>query len=167
MSSVTEEDGMAKRASQAGDTDAEVLAATGVRASEVHELARESSCRAIILLLDCCYSGAIGQAMNTGMRGVTADLLQQQLRRTVQDATGLFILTSSTAWQTSQESEDERNGRVMGRFTRALIERLTAVAPWLREEVFFSDLAAHVASAFKGQAFSIVSYVYRYRRTKW
>jgi ligand-binding sensor domain-containing protein len=40
----------------------------------------------------------------------------------------------------------------MGRFTRAVIERLTAAAsPELREEVRFSDLAQHVAASFKGQ----------------
>ena len=135
----------------AKDTDAEALAATGVRASDIHELARTSRCRTIILLLDCCYAGAIGQAMNAGIKGDTADLVQQQLRRTAQNAKGLFILTSSTAWQTSEEAEDGHNGLVMGRFTSAVIERLTADAPGLRDEVLFSDLAAHVSAAFEGQ----------------
>jgi hypothetical protein len=131
----------------AADSTIEDLPDTAVRANDVHKAARDSRCRAIILLLDCCYAGAIGQAMNAGNRGDTADLLQQQLRRTAQDARGLFILTSSTAWQTSQEAEDERNGSFMGRFTRAIVERLEGDTPGLSNEVRFSDLAEHVASA--------------------
>ena len=135
----------------AADSYIEDLPDTSVRANDVHKAARESYCRAIILLLDCCYAGAIGQAMNAGIKGETADLLQQQLRLTAQNAKGLFILTSSTAWQTSEEAENERNGRVMGRFTRAVVECLTAVPSGFREEILFSDLATHVANAFKGQ----------------
>jgi uncharacterized caspase-like protein len=131
--------------------DSYIEADTSVRANDVHKAARESYCRAIILLLDCCYAGAIGQAMNAGIKGETADLLQQQIRLTAQNAKGLFILTSSTAWQTSEEAENERNGRVMGRFTRAVVECLTAVPSGFREEILFSDLATHVANAFKGQ----------------
>jgi hypothetical protein len=133
------------------DTEIDELADTAVPANEVHKMARESYCRTVILLLDCCFAGAIGRAMNAANRGHTADLIQQQLRRTAEDAKGLFILTSSTPWQTSQEVEDERDGIVMGRFTRAIIERLKADAPELPDEVRFSHLASHIAFAFPGQ----------------
>jgi uncharacterized caspase-like protein len=41
----------------AADSYIEDLPDTSVRANDVHKAARESYCRAIILLLDCCYAG--------------------------------------------------------------------------------------------------------------
>ncbi|MFZ4410450.1 MAG: SUMF1/EgtB/PvdO family nonheme iron enzyme, partial [Paracraurococcus sp.] len=134
----------------AADSKAGRLRDTALRAEDLHEAVGESRCGAVILLLDCCYAGAIGAQYGGGIRGETAEAIQQQLRETAK-ARGLFILTSSTAWQTSEEVEDERDGRVMGRFTRAVAARLNAVAPDLPAEVRFSHLAAHVETAFPGQ----------------
>ncbi|MGB8843545.1 MAG: formylglycine-generating enzyme family protein, partial [Aliidongia sp.] len=122
---------------------------TAVRAADIFDETRHSPCRAVILLLDCCHAGAIGQEMNVGNRGEAVALEDDQLRRAVAAAEGLFILASSSPWQSSQEAEDEPGGQVMGRFTRAIVECLEAEQGG--EAVLFSDLARHVTHAFDGQ----------------
>ena len=133
----------------AADSHAEELAATALRATDLQEWMARSPARSVVMLLDCCYAGAFGKVLTGSMRGRHAAGIQQQFRDMV--ASGRFILTSSTSWQTSQEAEGETDGVWMGRFTRSVIERLNDevgdTAGWVR----FSDLAAHVRSVFPGQ----------------
>jgi uncharacterized caspase-like protein len=95
------------------DTDERALQATAVSAWSLHEAVSESLCKEIVLLLDCCYSGAV----STGLKGSVDSQLQA-----VQNAAGFFILTASTNIQTASESEEDKNGAVMGRFTAAIVE---------------------------------------------
>ena len=69
----------------------------------------------MVLLLDCCYSGAAA--------GDTRGDVESQLR-SLQDASGFYILTASSEIQTAGESEEERDGVVMGRFTAAIVDGL-------------------------------------------
>jgi plastocyanin len=70
----------------------------------------------IVLLLDCCFSGAAGKAFLRG--GAVADALIQE------PPSGLFLMTSSTSKQTSSERESDTGPEVLGNFTRCLVEGL-------------------------------------------
>jgi len=136
----------------ANTNDAELFG-TGFSAHALHRLALASRCREIVLLLDCCFAGAIGQEFGAGKKGgdETAKVVEKQLERAVDGAKGVFVLASSTGWQTSQEVEAEADGVVMGRFTRAVVERLTSAEALHQGDVRFHDLARHLQGAFPKQ----------------
>jgi len=71
-----------------------------------------SDCQTILMILDCCYSGAVkGVFSKGGVDGVLIDASQGR---------GLFIMTSSTDIQPSHEREAERNSI----FTKYLVDGL-------------------------------------------
>jgi chaperonin GroEL len=95
------------------DTTRTALQATAVSAWSLHEAVQDSLCQQVVLLLDCCYSGAVSQ----GVKGDVDSQLQL-----VKSASGFFILTASTSIQTALESEVAKDGKVMSRFTEAIVE---------------------------------------------
>jgi hypothetical protein len=125
------------------DTLRKRLRRTALRASDLRAMVRASNARAVVLLLDCCFAGAIGAEFTRG------DAVEASLRETAADANGLFILASSSAERVSLEGE--REGEVMGRFTRALIERIGSTEEAHLGDVRFSHLGAHAARALAGQ----------------
>ncbi|WP_329003756.1 caspase family protein [Kribbella sp. NBC_00709] len=77
------------------DTDLELLASTAVPASFLHRLLNRCRARSIVVLLDCCYSGAFFP----GMKGpVTIDASDQLA------GTGRVVLTASSRTEYSWES---------------------------------------------------------------
>jgi len=126
------------------DTDQGALQATAVSAWSLHEAVNDSPCEEIVLLLDCCYSGAVSQ----GLRGTVDGQL-----RSVQNAAGFFILTASTDIQTASENEGDSNGKIMGRFTAAVVEGIQSGSADDRQtgEIRLTDLKAHVERSIKGQ----------------
>src|ERR1700674_4116100 len=89
------------------DTTKTALQATAVSAWSLHEAVQDSLCQEVVLLLDCCYSGAV----SPGVKGSVDSQLQL-----VKSASGFFILTASTSIQTALESEVAKDGKVMSRF---------------------------------------------------
>ena len=93
--------------------------ATSIEAKKVLEFLRESNAKRRVLILDCCYSGAIG----TPYRGGNAeDALTASAH-----SSGTCILTASTAIQRAaarenEEQTDRQKGN--GVFTKALIDCL-------------------------------------------
>lgn len=91
--------------------------ATSIEAKKVLEFLRESNAKRRVLILDCCYSGAIG----TPYRGGNAeDALTASAH-----SSGTCILTASTAIQRAAEREnEEQTDRQKGNgvFTKALID---------------------------------------------
>ena len=126
------------------DTRANSLLSTSIPARHLRDLAANSDCDAVVLFLDCCYSGAAA--------GDTRGDVESQLR-SLQDASGFYILTASSEIQTAGESEEERDGVVMGRFTAAIVDGLeTGSADRDRDgEISLYDLVRHVKTVVKHQ----------------
>ena len=98
------------------------LLGTSIPARHLGELVEHSDCDQVVLLLDCCYSGAVG---------LRADV-ESELHA-VENARGFYILTASSDLQAAREEEPAAGGAVMGCFTAALvsgIESGTADRDW-------------------------------------
>ncbi|MGW6356769.1 caspase, EACC1-associated type [Streptomyces sp. NPDC055092] len=103
----------------ARDTDSELLASTAVPASFLRE--RMDRCRAIIvLLLDCCYSGAF----LPGMKGDDRVHVRDEL-----GGHGRAVLTATSRIEYAWEGKQLKTGEpAPSRFTGALIEGLSTGA---------------------------------------
>ena len=82
----------------AADTRSTALQPTSIPTKHIKDMVSDSDCDAVILVLDCCYSGAA-----TNLRGGD---VQSQLA-TLQDASGFYILSASSEIQTASEEEIE------------------------------------------------------------
>jgi hypothetical protein len=119
------------------------LLATSIPARHLSDLVEHSYCEQVVLLLDCCYSGAVG------VRGDVESEL-----RVAESARGFYILTASSELQAAREEEEPTTGEeVMGRFTAALVGAIgTGAADLERKgEIFLSDLRRYLEQVVKGQ----------------
>jgi len=126
------------------DTRAKALHATSIPARHVRDLVANSDCDSVVLLLDCCFSGAATQ----DLRGDVASQL-----RSLQEASGFYILSASSEIQTAGEVETARDGQVMGRFTAAIVEGLAdGRADQDRDgRILLYDVVRHVQSSVRHQ----------------
>ncbi|WP_238011420.1 caspase family protein [Dactylosporangium sp. AC04546] len=91
----------------ARDTDTEYLAATGVAAAWVNDRMQTSPATRVLLLLDCCYSGAFADGLNSRSRGagaVAAELAELA-------GHGRVVITASSKIQLAHDSHPQRQGR--------------------------------------------------------
>lgn len=79
------------------DTDPATPSATGIDAPFVARLMEESTARRIVLLLDCCYSGAFELGIRSGVPGIDVKRLF--------GGRGRVVLTASTSLQVAYENE--------------------------------------------------------------
>jgi hypothetical protein len=93
------------------DTVVAELATSAISMNRIYEILSEAKCRKIVIILDCCYSGAAGQ----GFKGVVDDQLQQ-----INNARGTYLVTASTELQVAHESAAEG----LSLFTKHLIAGL-------------------------------------------
>jgi WD40 repeat protein len=84
------------------DTSIESLESTSLPVDRILGFIEIATCSKIVLILDCCYSGAVGTVFFKSSLG---DRLQQAAK-----GRGTFILTASTGLQTAVEKEGERYG---------------------------------------------------------
>ncbi|MCW5205688.1 caspase family protein, partial [Desulfobulbus sp. F5] len=127
----------------ATDTKRDRLRATGLAASFLLEEVEESKSRRIILILDCCYSGAFAR----GSKGADEEL----------DAAfknmgyGRVVLTASNAVQLAYEDEQAKDGAVHSIFTKFLLEGLRTGAADLsqRGKISVNDLYQYVDKQIK------------------
>lgn len=84
------------------DTTAELLESTAVPVSRIRELVSLSHCTKSVLILDCCFAGAVEKAF---LRGSVDDQL-----KLVSQGRGTYIMTAATGIQSAQEKEGDRNG---------------------------------------------------------
>ena len=84
------------------DTTLDALGATSLPMESVKSFIDICASNKIVIILDCCFSGAAGELF---LRGD----VNQQLN-TVSQARGIFILSASTALQVAQEKEGDRFG---------------------------------------------------------
>ncbi|MCX7066347.1 MAG: caspase family protein, partial [Methylococcales bacterium] len=91
----------------AKDTQVDALQVTAIAVSQIKELIDESNCNRIILILDCCFSGAIDKVFLK--KGELSSQVNQTLAELSKDeGGGLHIMTASTANQTAVEKEGDR-----------------------------------------------------------
>jgi len=99
------------------DTRISVLAATSVGVVQIKGFLDTSDCTKLVIILDCCFGGAIG---TTFLRGGVDDQLSLMAR----SGRGCYIMTAATAIQTALEKQGERNGV----FTKHLIDGIRSGA---------------------------------------
>jgi TPR repeat protein len=127
------------------DTRHGALLATSIPALNLRNLVEESDCTQVVLLLDCCYSGAV----EDGLRGGDLD---SQLH-VIENARGFYILTATSDMQTAKETELVFADVVMGRFTAALVDGIESgdADPGRKGQILLSDLRRYLEKVVKGQ----------------
>ncbi|TYK53114.1 molecular chaperone DnaK [Actinomadura decatromicini] len=103
----------------ASDTDTGLLASTGIAAEFINDQIEESRSKSIVVMLDCCYSGAFSKGMRARAAVPEVDVAQPFTGR------GRVVMTSSTSLQYSFEGE-QRSRREFdpALFTAAVIHGL-------------------------------------------
>jgi hypothetical protein len=126
------------------ETRDDALRATSIPARYLTELVEESDCGSVILLLDCCYSGAV----DIGLRGDISSELQA-----ISDAQGFYIITASNKTQIARETELVPGGSVMGRFTAALVNGMESGSAdrERKGKILLSDLRHYLGQVVTGQ----------------
>ncbi len=103
----------------ARDTDLSVLGATSVPASFVNDLLAETQSRRVVLVLDCCYSGAFARGV-----GVRADE-DVHIADEFGAGNGRIVLTASSATEYAfEDGELTRSQGLPSAFTGALVRGL-------------------------------------------
>ena len=80
------------------DTVIAELETSAIPISRVYDILGTGKCKKIVIILDCCYSGAAGQ----GFKGAVDDQLQQ-----LNNSRGTYLVTASTELQIAHESSAE------------------------------------------------------------
>lgn len=93
------------------NTDLSILEATSIPGEVLKTYADISLSRKVVFILDCCYSGAIGEAFSS--KGSADDQLHL-----LSKGRGIYIISSSTGIQVSQENRSD----TYSVFTKHLIE---------------------------------------------
>jgi hypothetical protein len=101
------------------DTEVDLLAATAVGSGLINDLMEESHSQQIVVLLDCCFSGAFVKGMRTRSSDHSVDVAENF------EGKGRFVITSSTSLQYSYESEERtREQAKPSVFTSAVVDSL-------------------------------------------
>lgn len=128
------------------DTRVSQLQSTSLLLPVLKGFIDESRCRQVLIVLDCCFSGAAGKAF---LRGSIDD----QLVLSTADASGLHILSSSTALEVSHEREVAEGDTVMGAFTRCVVDGLRTGDADINGDgkITVTDLREYVERSLRGQ----------------
>lgn len=118
----------------------ELIRATAVPSSFVHEIMNNSRAKRQAIILDCCFSGAFDPALQAKDDG-SVDL-QSQL-----GAEGRVVLTSSSSTQYSFEQQESE----LSIYTRYLVEGIETGAGDINSDGFVSVLELHEYAASKVQ----------------
>jgi uncharacterized caspase-like protein len=93
------------------DTVIVELETSAIPINRVYDILGTGKAKKIVIILDCCYSGAAGQ----GFKGIVDDQLQQ-----LNNARGTYLVTASTELQVAHENAEEG----LSLFTKHLIAGL-------------------------------------------
>lgn len=105
----------------------------GVSMTEVITLANNAKAREVVIILDCCHSGALGALPALGNANAAAHLHE-----------GVSILTASRSTQLSVEVEADDNGTVQGLFTGLVCAALAGGAADVVGNVTVASVYAYV-----------------------
>jgi WD40 repeat protein len=125
------------------DTRAAALQATSIPSRQLRDLAANSDCEAMVLILDCCYSGA---ATSEARGDIESQLIS------LENASGFYILSASSEIQTTNESAE--GGITVGEFTSSFLDGIrTGQADYdLDGKISLYDLFRYVKSKIKHQS---------------
>ena len=128
----------------ASNTETEALESTSIPVATVLDYIRLSSCRNVGLVLDCCYSGAVGDSI---FRGGVDD----QLQNSASISGGVYILTASTGVQVAEEKEKDEYGLL----TKYIIQGVESGEADLQEDgqISMDDLYDYVHEKVRQEGF--------------
>jgi hypothetical protein len=128
------------------DTQARRVFSTSISASGLTNLLGNGNAGAIVLLLDCCYSGAMSKEFHRGSA-------TEELGALAREVSGLHVITATTGTQTAREREEESDGFYMGAFTRQIVEGLRSGTADRDGDgiVTLSDLERHLRETVRQQ----------------
>jgi uncharacterized caspase-like protein len=126
------------------DTREDARLTSSIPARHLTHLVEANDCGQVVLILDCCYSGAV----DSGLRGDVSSELQ-----VIDDAQGFCIMTATTSTKPARETQLVTGGAVMGRFTAALVNGIESGAADLgrKGKILLSDLRHHLGRVVTGQ----------------
>jgi tetratricopeptide (TPR) repeat protein len=131
------------------DTTIDDLLVTAIEATKILDIPREHFKKKTVLILDCCYSGAIERRFkndSTGMLEVTFKSDQDEIEKIndklkkVNQSTGTYVLTASTSHQQAVEKE----GDELSLFTKHIIEGIRSSDASEDGEITMSSLYEYV-----------------------
>jgi uncharacterized caspase-like protein len=128
------------------DTDPESLDPTALAAADVQKYVGDSRAGARIVILDCCFSGAVERIFRHGTaKGAVAEQAGQALR--AQAGQGVFYLTASTDVQTAEEKDHDHYSLL----TKHIITGIGGGAADVNDdgEVRFSELCDFVQNGIR------------------
>jgi formylglycine-generating enzyme required for sulfatase activity/uncharacterized caspase-like protein len=125
------------------NTEIKKLVTTSIPIETLRLLIENSSCRKVMLILDCCYGGAVGKSFT---RGDVDDRFKELAR-----GNGVYILTASTASQTALE----REGDDYGLLTKHIISGINQGAADADDDglVSMDDLYRYVYAKVKSEGY--------------
>jgi len=98
------------------DTDLDLLHATSLPASALRAMLRETRCRRIIMLLDCCYSASIAPSNDLFVSPVNSGV--EHLKTSLTDGYAVSIIAASSTINQAYDCDKKK----LGRLTNCLIE---------------------------------------------
>ena len=125
------------------NTRPNTLLTTSILTHHLRDLVGASDSNQVLMLLDCCYSGAVDH----GLRADVGSELQ-----VVQEARGFYIITASTGMQAAREMAPMPGGVVMGRFTAALVNGIESgdADRGRKGKIMLSDLRHYLGQVATG-----------------
>jgi uncharacterized caspase-like protein len=128
------------------ETQTRRVFSTSISASGLTSLLGNAGAGAIVLLLDCCYSGAMSKEFHRGSA-------TEELGALAREVSGLHVITATTGTQTAREREEEADGLYMGAFTRQIVEGLRSGTADRDGDgiVTLSDLERHLRETVRQQ----------------
>jgi S-DNA-T family DNA segregation ATPase FtsK/SpoIIIE len=104
------------------NTEPDLLHSTAVSASFIKELLEETQASSVVILLDCCYSGAFSSGLKS-----RADV---DLERELKAGSGVYVLTASTAVELASDgtSRGSAEPAALSVFTDAIVRGIATGA---------------------------------------
>jgi Caspase domain len=106
--------------------------ATALMSDALNKMIERSSARVVIVILDCCYSGAF-----KGQSAIEDDLAGQ----------GRFVIAATSAYE---EAQDASEGGTLSPFTAALVAALKGAAVRTDDHVTLEDLSTYLEGPIPG-----------------
>jgi hypothetical protein len=119
----------------AADTDADKLIISGISFDRVLEVIRESALKSVLIVLDCCYSGAAASSI---LIKSGDDLLGEQEKESFTE--GWIILTSTTSVETTAVYKHDELSPFTKEFIAACKKLQTARHQWITIADVYEEL---------------------------
>lgn len=122
------------------------LKTTAIKGAEFAAKLRAIPAQKLLVLLDCCHAGGVGEAKAPGIESLSKSPLPPEALALLQEGRGRVLIASS------QEDEKSFAGKPYSAFTLALIEALAGVGVAKKDGfVRVADLALHTRQVVPGR----------------